>query len=300
MKYFLVSSRPKQWTKNILVFAAPLLAFEFNFDTLLFCLIAFMSFCLVSSGIYFLNDALDVKKDRLHPIKKNRPIASGIISKKRAILCSILLIFSGFLLTLTFIHELFLILSTYCLIQIFYCLYLKDKPLVDIFCISSGFLLRALAGGVKDNVYLSPWFILTVGLLALFLAIEKRKAELRYILNGGMITRIVLSEYSLPLLHRLENVVATSSFISYSLWAAGPELNGAKSSWMLITIPFVLYGIFRYQLISDPDESSGNILVRNSLIDAERPEEILLNDRPTQINLLAWSLTCILVFSISN
>ena len=111
------------------------------------------------------------------------------------------------------------------------------------------------------DIPLSPWFLLTVGLLALFLAIEKRKAELRSAQNRGVVTRAVLERYSLPLLLRLESTVATSAFMCYSLWAAGPALRGATTSWMLLTVPFVLVGIFRYQLLSDPDETNRRLAV---------------------------------------
>ena len=159
--------------------------------------------------------------------------------------------------------------------------------------------MRALAGGINDND-LSPWFILSVGFLALFLAVEKRKAELRYVLNVGNITRKVLERYSLPLLNRIENIVSTSSIITYSLWASGPELNGAKSSWMLITIPFVLSGIFRYQLLSDPKESGRRLIQTNSLIDTQSPEEVLIKDKGIRISVISWFLTFILVFKLSS
>jgi hypothetical protein len=149
----------------------------------------------------------------------------------------------------------------YGLIQVGYCFQLKRMPLLDLFCIASGFLLRAIAGVVAGGFGFSPWFLLTVGLLALFLAIEKRKAELRVAQDLGVIySRKVLERYSLPLLLRLESLVATSAFMSYSLWAAGPALNGASTTWMLVTVPFALVGIFRYQLLSDPDITREKIL----------------------------------------
>jgi 4-hydroxybenzoate polyprenyltransferase len=167
-------------------------------------------------------------------------------------------------------------------------------PLLDLFCIASGFLLRAIAGVVAGGFGFSPWFLLTVGLLALFLAIEKRKAELRVAQGRGVITRKVLERYSLPLLLRLESLVATSAFMSYSLWAAGPALNGASTTWMLLTVPFALVGIFRYQLLSDPEEAE-----RRRLMDpeqtSEKPEEILLRDRGIQLTLGAWLFTVVVV-----
>ena len=186
------------------------------------------------------------------------------------------------------------VILLYGLIQVGYCLQLKRMPLLDLFCIASGFLLRAIAGVVAGGFGFSPWFLLTVGLLALFLAIEKRKAELRVAQDRGVITRMVLERYSLPLLLRLESLVATSAFISYSLWAAGPALNGAATSWMLLTVPFALVGIFRYQLLSDPEEAERR---RERAPDrtSEKPEEILLGDRGIQLTLCGWLLAVVLV-----
>ena len=132
--------------------------------------------------------------------------------------------------------------------------------------------------------------MLTVGLLALFLAVEKRKAELRTALDRGVITRKVLLRYSLPLLQRLESIVASSSFMAYALWSAGPALNGAETSWMLLSIPFVLAGIFRYQLLSDPEESERRFQDSPDKT-TEKPEEILLNDRGIQLTLIGWLIT---------
>lgn len=191
------------------------------------------------------------------------------------------------------------VILAYGLIQVGYCLRLKREPLLDLFCIASGFLLRAIAGGVAAGLMISPWFLLTVGLLALFLAVEKRKAELQLVQGTGEITRKVLERYSLPLLLRLESTVATSAFMSYSLWAAGPALRGAPTSWMLLTVPFVLAGIFRYQLLSDPEEAD-----RRRSVDPERtsekPEEILLGDRGIKLTLVGWLLTTALIGLLSG
>ncbi len=299
MKYIIKSARPKQWVKNLIVFAAPIFAFNFETSIINQTFIALICFCLISSGIYFLNDALDIEKDKLHPIKRYRPIASGKIKKKKAIFISFVLICLSILFGLFSSLKLFFILIGYLLIQFLYCTLLKNKPIIDIFCIASGFLFRAVSGGLNENLELSYWFILSVGLLSLFLAIEKRKAEVRYFLRSGNLTRNVLKSYSLPLLNRLENVVTTSSFLSYSLWASGPLLYGAKTSWMLITVPFVLYGIFRYQLLSDLGESANEALNMDSRIDTERPEEILFKDRTIQIVIFLWLLTCLIILGIS-
>ena len=294
-KYIYIACRPKQWPKNLLVFAAPLFTFSSDLDIWLNSSISLIAFCLISSSIYLINDSLDIKSDRNHPEKKNRPIASGLITKKEALFYAGLLIVCSLIISKTFVNlSLSSVILIYLLIQLCYCIRLKNEPILDLFCISSGFLLRAIAGGVAANLAISPWFLLTIGLLALFLAVEKRKAELRISSDNSFITRKVLEKYSLPLLLRLENLSATSSFIAYSLWASGPTLNGAPNSLMLITVPFVLLGIFRYQLISEPMESNFNGL------SSEKPEEILLKDKGIQMTIIGWVITTLLIGLFGN
>ena len=286
--------RPRQWPKNLLVFAAPLFAFRFEADVWLRAGGALVAFCLISSAIYLLNDCLDVAADRAHPTKRHRPIAAGLVSVRSALTTAAVLAAASLSLASWITPVLGEVVLLYGLIQVGYCFQLKRMPLLDLFCIASGFLLRAIAGVVAGGFGFSPWFLLTVGLLALFLAIEKRKAELRLAQGLGVVTRKVLERYSLPLLLRLESLVATSAFMSYSLWAAGPTLNGAPTSWMLLTVPFALVGIFRYQLLSDPEEAERWRLLapeRNS----EKPEEILLGDRGIRFTLLAWLFTVVVV-----
>ncbi len=288
------ASRPRHWTKNLLVFTAPLFSFQPELLIWIKSLQALICFCLLSSAVYIFNDVIDAKSDRLHPIKKFRPIAAQLLSAKIASIFSLILIIISLYLGFLVANSLFLILSIYLIIQIIYCLRLKEEPLFDLMCISSGFLLRAIAGGISSELIISPWFLLSIGLLALFLALEKRKAEIRNISIHHTITRKVLKRYSLPLLLRIESLVATSSFVTYSLWAAGPALQGAKTSWMLLTVPFVLIGIFQYQLLSDPDEASRRNK-DNSIHTAENPEEILLQDKGIRITVISWLLSTILI-----
>jgi decaprenyl-phosphate phosphoribosyltransferase len=282
--------RPQQWTKNLLAFAAPLFAFRFEEAVWLAATGAFVAFCLISSAIYLFNDSVDVEADRAHPTKRLRPIASGEISVPTALGTALVLAMFGFGLAWFININLAGIIFLYALVQLAYCLAFKRVPLLDLFCIASGFLLRAIAGVISGGLVFSPWFLLTVGLLALFLAVEKRKAELRIFDARGQVTRRVLQRYSLPLLLRLESLVANSAFITYSLWASGPALNGAPTSWMLLTVPFVLVGIFRYQLLSDPDESDRRKLLVPSHT-AEKPEDILFRDPGIQLTLFAWLVT---------
>lgn len=253
-----------------------------------------MAFCLISSAIYLLNDCLDVAADRAHPSKRHRPIAAGLVSVPAALTAAVVLAGVSLSLAAWITPVLAGVILLYGLIQLGYCFQLKRTPLLDLLCIASGFLLRAIAGVVAGGFGFSPWFLLTVGLLALFLAIEKRKAELRVAKDLGVITRKVLGRYSLPLLLRLESLVATSAFMSYSLWAAGPALDGASTTWMLLTVPFALVGIFRYQLLSDPEEAERRRLLAPDRT-SEKPEEILLGDRGIQFTLLAWLFTVVVV-----
>ena len=286
----LAACRPRQWTKNLLVFAGPFFAFQMQAHVWRGATVAFVAFCLLSSAIYLLNDVVDVESDRAHPSKRHRPIAAGLIGVPLALVTAALLAGLSLSLGAAVSPGLAGVLLLYGLIQVGYCVQFKRVPLLDLFSIAAGFLLRAVAGVVAAGLGFSPWFLLTVGLLALFLAVEKRKAELRLCLDRGVITRKVLERYSLPLLQRLENIVSTSAFMSYALWASGPSLNGAPTSWMLLSVPFVLVGIFRYQLLSDPDEAERRAALYPER-SSEKPEEILLGDRGVRLTLLAWLLT---------
>lgn len=295
-QYLFLACRPRQWTKNLLVFAGPFFSFNTNHYLWTSSLIVFLIFCLLSSAVYLINDILDIESDRLHPTKNKRPIASGLVSIKKAYLLVILLLSSSLYFGLLISSKLIIIGFLYFFIQLCYCFYLKNKPILDIVCISSGFLLRAVSGAFVGSLQISPWFLLSISLLALFLAIEKRKSELISFNNTGICTRKVLKEYSLSLLSRFENIVATGSFVSYSLWAAGPTLNGAPTKWMLTTVPFVLVGIFRYQLLSDRELNNINYISNEKSI--ENPEEILLNDKGIKLILISWLATCLAIYIV--
>lgn len=290
----LAACRPRQWSKNLLVFAVPLFALDFTPGIWIRAIGAFVCFCAVSAATYLFNDVRDVAADRAHPVKCLRPIAAGLVSTRKAILASAVLLTLSLMLGAAISPELALVLKVYAVVQVLYCLWLKVMPLLDMLCIAAGFLLRAMAGGVAAGQFISPWFFLTVGLLALFLAVEKRKAEVRNCLHRGVFTRRSLERYSLPLLMRLEALVTPCAFMSYSLWAAGPAVHGAHTSWMLFSVPFVLVGLFRYQLLSDPEDAERRAAVGN-LINAERPEDVLLQDRGIQLTLAGWLGTVITV-----
>ncbi|MGF1497136.1 MAG: decaprenyl-phosphate phosphoribosyltransferase [Elainellaceae cyanobacterium] len=287
--------RPRQWTKNLVIFAAPIFAFSINADSMLGSALAFVLFCSLSSSFYLLNDVADVESDRQHPVKCNRPIASGMVKVPTAVAMAIVLMAGALTIGWMQSFDLGRVLSAYAVLQIAYNLKLKRTPILDIVAIATGFVLRASAGAAATSISLSPWFLLCTAMLALFLGIEKRKAELRLLKIKGGKTRSVLKRYSLSLLTRMESTVTTGAVMSYALWSSGPLVNGATTPWMLITLPFVLYGIFRYQLLSDPEELERRTEDSEPGGQTERPEEVLLRDRPILLTVLGWVLTILVI-----
>jgi 4-hydroxybenzoate polyprenyltransferase len=293
--------RPRQWTKNLVVFAAPLFAFSINLQSLLGSFLAFTLFCCASSGFYLINDIADVESDRQHPVKCKRPIAAGLVNIRVASAIALVLLGGALIVGWLRARELGATITAYAILQIAYNLRLKRTVILDIGAIATGFVLRAHAGAAATDIVLSPWFQLCTAMLALFLAIEKRKAELRLAQLKGAKPRAVLKRYSLPLLSRMENIVTTCTVVCYALWSSGPILQGASTSWMLLTLPFVLYGIFRYQLLSDPqeiateydkdDEPGGR---------SERPEEVLLKDIPILLTVTGWIITCFIILLLKH
>ena len=292
IKNLFLAGRPNQWTKNLLVFLAPLFAFSFDTQTLLTSITAFIAFCLISSSIYLINDSIDKDKDKEHPTKKFRAIASGLVSIKSAFILSLVYFSLSFAIGFSINIFFGFILVLYFLVQILYCFKLKHIPIIEFFCIASGFILRSVAGGVAANIFISSWFLLSVGMLSLFLAVEKRKAEIVNLRNSKLNTRKVLKSYSLTLINKFEAVLTSSTIMTYSLWAYGPSIGGSKSPFMIITIPLVMLGIFRYQMLS---EIKQNRILKKSNINLETPEKIIFTDKPIQIIVLSWLLIIIYI-----
>jgi 4-hydroxybenzoate polyprenyltransferase len=291
--YFL-ALRPRQWTKNLVVFAAPLFSFQLDILTLLQASLALILFCATSSAFYLLNDVADIESDRRHPTKHKRPIASGLVSVPHALIMAGVLLVGA--VSIGWLHAplLGVTLTSYAVLQVAYNLKLKHTVILDVIAIATGFVLRACAGATATGINVSVWFLLCTAMLALFLGIEKRKAELRVLKLKGGKTRHVLNRYSLPLLTRMEGTVTTGAIMCYALWS----VQGASTPWMLLSFPFVVYGIFRYQLLSDPEE----IMRRANGTDyggkSERPEEILLTDRPMTLIVFGWVLTVLIILSL--
>jgi decaprenyl-phosphate phosphoribosyltransferase len=297
---YLQALRPRQWTKNFIVFAPALFAFDITFSSFLGSLLAFTLFCLTSSSFYLINDIIDVESDRRHPVKCRRPIAAGLVSIPVAIGMAVILLGSTLIIGFWKSSGLGVSILGYALLQVAYNLILKHKVILDVVAIATGFVLRALGGAAATGILVSQWFLLCTAMLALFLGIEKRKAELRLSEIKGSSSRKVLFRYSLPLLHRMESVVTNGTIITYALWSAGPVISGASTPWMMLTLPFVLYGVFRYQLLSDPQEIDRKNPGLERGGKTERPEEILLGDKPLLLTVMSWIVVTFVILLFKN
>lgn len=272
-----MAMRPQQWTKNLIVFAAPAFALKFDVRTLTLAALAFIAFCAMSAAAYLVNDMLDIRRDRLHPAKKYRPIASGVVPIPLAAGVAMNLILASLVLGLLIAPGLLIALVTYAVLQAAYNFRLKQEPIIDVLSVSAGFVTRALGGAAAVSVEVSTWFLLCVALLALFLAIGKRTAELRS-LGDSTATRQVLKAYSLPLLTRMESVVTASALMSYSLWAA----QRTPKHWMLATVPIVAYVMFRYQMLTE--KGAG-----------EEPDVVLIKSPAIVIATILWIASCMAI-----
>lgn len=288
LRALIKAMRPKQWTKNGFVF------FALVFDKQLFHPAAFVRtvegfflFCLISSAVYLFNDIVDVESDRRHPVKKNRPIASGAlpihVARIAAIVLSIVTISLGYLLAPVAAG----ILAIYLVTNLLYSRWLKHIPILDVIILASGFVLRVGAGASVIAVErFSPWLYVVTTLFALFIGFGKRRAEMTLLEKGAGSHRKVLDGYTLPLLDQYITIVSGTTIVAYSLYTfSAPNLPENHS--MMLTVPFAVYGIFRYlQLIQ-----SGNA--------AGAPDEVALKDRPLQITVLLWGLAVLAVFYFS-
>jgi decaprenyl-phosphate phosphoribosyltransferase len=283
--------RVKQWNKNLLVFAPAIFAFSFTTETLKNSFLTFLFFCFLSSGFYLFNDVKDVNDDRNHPLKSKRPIASGQMSIASAVFLGTIFI-AGVLTAAFFMNQrVFITLMLYAILQLFYNWFLKHTPIVDVMAISAGFLLRILAGFMATDLYFSKWLVLCGGLASMLVAIDKRKTELfKSKDDSSANTRKVLKFYSEELLTTMQGSMITSCIICYSLWASGPQLNGATTPYMMLSIPFVMYGLFRYKFLGNYHNS--DVL---KTLTKERPEDILIKDRGIIITVIGWLLCVLLI-----
>lgn len=285
----LKTMRPRQWPKNGFVFVA--LFFDgklLDIDSVLHTVIAFILLCFMSSAVYLMNDLSDIESDRQHPTKRKRPLPAGELSPTVAKVATILFA-AGSLIAGTFLSvEFALVLLIYLLIQIAYTFWLKNVVIFDVLIVAFGFVLRIAAGvAVIEVQRFSPWLYLFGGFLALFLVLGKRRHELVLLGDGAGKHRKILREYNLDLIDRMLGLVTTSVLVFYSLYTFLAE-GLPENNTMMLTIPFLMYGIFRYMYLIHVKEEGG------------APEEIALRDRPLQATIVCFGLVVFLVIYIPS
>jgi 4-hydroxybenzoate polyprenyltransferase len=269
---YLRLARPKQWTKNGFVLAGLIFSGEAVLaSSVVAALLAFVAFCLLSGAAYAANDVLDLEEDRKHPLKRLRPVAGGEISPRSALLYAVILAVGGLSLALSVNPGVGVAGIAYLLLQVFYATIFKHTAILDVMSISGGFVIRALAGVVAVGAPISPWLIVCTGLLTLFLGFSKRRHELAVLGEGAIGHRKNLGDYSVPMLDEMMNIMLSATIIAYTLYT----FTVYDNVFMMSSIPFVIYGVFRYMLLVHRD-GGGN------------PDTLLLRDRPLQVTLLLW------------
>ncbi|MEW6284669.1 MAG: decaprenyl-phosphate phosphoribosyltransferase [Chloroflexota bacterium] len=288
LKHLLKTMRPRQWIKNGFVFFA--LIFDkqlFQTEPFLRTLEGFVLFCLISSAVYLFNDIADIEADRIHPEKRHRPLAAGKLHISVAFAAAVILALAalafGYWLAPAFAG----VLAAYFVINLLYSRWLKHIPILDVLIIAAGFVLRVAAGVMLITVErFSPWLYMITVLFSLYLGLGKRRAEISLLAQGAGAHRKVLDGYTLPLLDQYITIVSGTTIVAYSLYTfSAPNLPENHS--MMLTIPFVVYGIFRYLQLIQIGNAGGS------------PEEVALTDRPLQVTVLLWGLAVIAIFYLT-
>ena len=284
LKYVLMSMRPEQWIKNFFVFTALLFSKNLlNLPKDIQAIIGFSLFCMITGCTYLINDLIDLEKDKLHPVKSRRPLASGRLRKSTAVITILFTCFTG--LFFAFYLNLYfgIIVLAYFLLNVGYSMYLKNIVIIDVVSIAAGFVLRVLGGAVIISVVASQWLILCTILLSLFLGFSKRRHELVLLEGNASGHRSVLEHYSPYFLDQMIAVVTASTLICYALYAMSREtIEKLGTSKLIYTIPFVLYGIFRYLYLVHQKEEGGS------------PTEIMFTDKPMIINICLWIISSVM------
>lgn len=288
----LISMRPHQWTKNVLLLAAFFFAFWDRSQSLAFShlgssVAAMIIFCIVSGAVYIMNDIHDIDSDRLHPVKRNRPIAAGRLTVVGAQSMALLLLAVGFTAAAFLSRSFAGIVVAYVVLQILYSFALKQIALLDIMIISVGFVLRAIAGALVINVHISPWLLLCTFLLSLFLVLAKRRSEKNMEHTPDHSQRTALENYDMKLLDQMLGITSAATIVAYCIYTLDHQTVEKFGTTRLgYTVPFVVFGIFRYL----------DLVYRHKK--GERPELILLTDTPTIVNIFIYLITLIIVFSL--
>ncbi|TAJ21137.1 MAG: decaprenyl-phosphate phosphoribosyltransferase [Dehalococcoidia bacterium] len=292
---FVVACRPMQWQKNLLVFAAFIFSARAAWvlddpdswgPLLLTAFGAFWLFNAIASGEYLLNDALDIERDRLHPRKRFRPIASGRVPLPAAYVGGFVLVVAGVAGAFSVDAHFGVIAAGYAALTAAYSLWLKRLVIVDVVVIASGFALRAVAGAAAIDVPISPWLFVCTTLGALFISVAKRRQELVLLTDNAAAHRGVLSEYTLDVLDQMSSVSASATIVTYALYVVSAENLPANHS-MLLTLPFVLYGVFRYRLIAEQQPE-------------KNADELISRDVPLLLSVLLFGLSALAVLAVDR
>jgi len=280
--------RPTQWIKNGVVLAGLIFAGEATSASQdVLALQALIAFCFLSSSVYVLNDIVDRKRDSLHPLKKNRPIASGAISIATATVMGLVLVVAGFLLAVSINQNFVVTAACYLILNLLYTTWLKNIVILDVMTIAAGFVLRALAGALAVSVDISAWLLISTFVLALFLGLGKRRHELIVLEKEASAHRKILEKYSPYLLDQLIGVVTASTVITYLFYTLSVEVSAKLGTkYLFVTVPFVIYGIFRYLYLVHKEEKGGS------------PTRLLLTDLPLLVDVLLWLASAILILYI--
>jgi 4-hydroxybenzoate polyprenyltransferase len=283
--HLLFSLRPGQWSKNLVVFAGLLFGRRlFDADAVARAVAAFVVFCALSGVVYLVNDVADRDSDRQHPLKARRAIASGAVSVRLALATAAVLGICGLIAAVVIGQPFALVAATYLALQIAYSGSLKHIVIIDVLTIAIGFVLRAVAGAEAVNVEISHWLLVCTILLALFIALAKRRHEIVLLAGGATSHRPILGEYSAYLLDQMIGVVTASTLISYIFYTISPETQAKFGTpWLGLTIPFPLYGIFRYLYLVHQREGGGS------------PADLLLTDRPLLACVALWAAAVALI-----
>lgn len=274
----LKSMRPQQWIKNFFIFAALIFSQNFlDFSLILKTVLAFIVFCFLSGSLYILNDLKDLEEDKLHPIKARRPLASGRLKKSSAIFSFFIFSVLGLLLAANLNLNFLVIAGVFFVIQVAYSFYLKHVVILDVFIIAASFLIRVVAGALAIEVDISHWLLICTTLLALFLAMSKRRHELVLLEENAINHRSILREYNPYLLDQMIAVVTASIMVAYCLYTVSEEtVTKFGTTKLLYTVPFVLYGIFRYLYLVHQKSEGGS------------PEILVIQDKPLLIDIFLW------------
>lgn len=283
----LFSLRPKEWIKNLLLFSGLIFSRSLtNSESILLSFAGFASFSAISSGVYIFNDLCDIEADRNHPVKSKRPLASGKISKNLARALMVVLFAGGVLGAIALSNSFALIIAVYLAINLAYSVRLKHAVVLDVICISSGFVIRAVAGALVLHVEVSPWLVLCTSMVALLAGFGKRRHEMAFLGENAATHRKSLVNYSIEFLDSMMNISAGLAIVTYALYTMSDEtVSRFGTHNLLLTMPFVVYGIFRYLFLIHKCKEGGD------------PVQLIFRDRPSLINIVLWvAAVCIVIY----